>query len=107
MSGIGAGLEMTLKAGKFLNKWRKKRKLKKALKRAGVSAANNPNMEIITMDTKPGYQTTEFWIATLGSLVAALNQSGALGEYQLPAETIMTIGGVIVAYILGRSFVKG
>lgn len=55
---------------------------------------------------KTGYKTTEFWLAVLTSIVTLLNQSGLLGEYTLPTEAILTIGGIVITYILGRSGVK-
>jgi hypothetical protein len=54
---------------------------------------------------KPGYKTTEFYLAVLSSVVTLLNQSGIIGN-PLPADAIMTIGGVIAAYIASRTVVK-
>lgn len=59
------------------------------------------------MENKPGYKTTEFWLALISSVVTLLNQSGVLGSVVLPLEAILGIAGVVVTYIFGRSIVKG
>lgn len=58
------------------------------------------------METKPGFKTSEFWLAAITSVVTLLNDSGVMGSFQLPTETIITVAGVVVTYILGRSVVK-
>lgn len=52
---------------------------------------------------KTGIKTSEFWLALLGAALPVLN--GQLG-LNIPTESILTIGGVIVSYIIGRSQVK-
>ena len=52
---------------------------------------------------KSGITTSEFWLALLGSVLPVLN--GKLG-LNLPTEAIISIAGVIVSYVLGRSAVK-
>jgi hypothetical protein len=57
-------------------------------------------------DTKPGYQTTEFWLTALTTFGTLLNQSGVIGV-TVPIETVLTYITPVVAYIFGRSYVKG
>lgn len=56
--------------------------------------------------TKSGVKTSEFWLAFVTSAVTLLNQSGILGDFTLPVESIVGVAGVVISYILGRSFVK-
>jgi hypothetical protein len=71
--------------------WREGRKIKNSLKEA--------DMEKV----KAGIKTSEFWLALLGAVLPVLN--GQLG-LNIPAESILTIGGVIASYVIGRSITK-
>ena len=53
-----------------------------------------------------GYKTSEFWIATVTSIVVILNQSGILGSVVLPVEAIGTIAGIVGAYVISRGVAK-
>lgn len=55
--------------------------------------------------TKPGYKTSEFWLAAIYGLVTLLNQSGAFA-HPLPADTIMAAGQAVAVYVASRSGVK-
>ena len=55
---------------------------------------------------KPGYKTTEFWLASVASIITILNESGVLGGFLLPTEAIMSIAGIVVAYITARTVIK-
>lgn len=52
---------------------------------------------------KSGVKTSEFWFALLGAVLPVLN--GHLG-LSIPTESILTVGGVIGSYVVGRSMVK-
>lgn len=54
---------------------------------------------------KPGYKTTEFWLALISGILGLLNQSGALGA-PLPADAIMSVAAPVVTYIATRSVAK-
>lgn len=58
------------------------------------------------MEKKPGYKTTEFWLAVITSVATLLNQSGVLGSFTLPIESIVTVAGIVISYVIGRSVVK-
>ena len=58
------------------------------------------------MENKRGYKTSEFWVATLTSIAVILNQSGLLGTFVLPVESIGTIAGIVATYILSRGLAK-
>lgn len=51
------------------------------------------------MNIKAGYKTTEFWLAVAGAVLP-------IAFPRLPWSTILTVGGVVVTYVLGRSVVK-
>lgn len=53
-----------------------------------------------------GYKTSEFWVAVVTSLSTLLNQSGILGDFSLPVESLATIAGIAGAYILSRGVAK-
>ena len=55
---------------------------------------------------KSGHKTTEFWTMLAGSLASILNQSGFLGSFQVPTETVVTMAGLIASYILSRGLAK-
>lgn len=55
--------------------------------------------------TKMGIKTSEFWLLAISTVVTFLNQTGLLGIV-LPLEAIMTMAAPVVAYVLGRSWVK-
>lgn len=52
---------------------------------------------------KDGVKTSEFWMGILGALIPVLNSGLGL---HLPTEAIMSIAGIAIAYIFGRSIVK-
>jgi hypothetical protein len=62
------------------------------------------------MNIKPGWQTTEFWIAIVTFLFGALTLTGVIGEEESNqwAELFKTLIMVIVpsVYINGRAKVK-
>ena len=58
------------------------------------------------MNTKPGYKTTEFWLAVITAVVTFLNQSGFLGSFVLPVEGIATVAGIVGSYIISRGIAK-
>ena len=53
-----------------------------------------------------GYKTSEFWVATITSIVVILNGSGILGDVVLPVESIGIIAGIVGAYIISRGVSK-
>jgi len=55
---------------------------------------------------KSGYKTSEFWLTALGSILTLANQSGLIGV-PLPTEAVMSLAGMIAAYIGSRGYVKG
>jgi hypothetical protein len=57
------------------------------------------------MDTKPGYKTTEFWMAAIASVLTILNQSGAIG-HAIPTDAVLSIAGLVAAYVASRAVVK-
>jgi len=56
-------------------------------------------------NTKPGYKTTEFWLSALTAMLTILNQSGAIG-HAIPTDAVLSIAGVVAAYIASRAVVK-
>ncbi|MFQ5673424.1 MAG: hypothetical protein ACE5G9_10035 [Nitrospinales bacterium] len=52
---------------------------------------------------KSGIKTTEFWTTVVAGVIMVFNQGLGI---QLPSEQIMSLAGVVIAYILGRSIVK-
>lgn len=52
---------------------------------------------------KSGLLTTEFWLALIGSALPLVNRYMGLN---IPAEAILSVAGIVISYILGRSFVK-
>ncbi len=52
---------------------------------------------------KTGIKTSEFWIALLGALIPVFNEHFGL---RIPTESVLSIAGVIISYIIGRSYVK-
>ena len=56
-------------------------------------------MEKKTTVENPGYKTSEFWMAVVGTIIPIANK---LFSLELPEEAIYTI----IAYILARSGVK-
>lgn len=53
-----------------------------------------------------GYKTSEFWVMALTGLITSLNQSGILGSFVLPVESIGIIVGLAATYILSRGVAK-
>lgn len=56
-------------------------------------------------EIKPGWKSSEFWLALFGSTMTLLNQSGLLGT-PIPTDAVMTVGGILGTYILGRGVAK-
>ena len=52
---------------------------------------------------KSGVRTSEFWLAVVAAFVMIANQGLGLG---LPADSIMSMAGVVVSYIFGRTALK-
>lgn len=52
---------------------------------------------------KAGIKTSEFWLALIGAIIPVANQYLGMN---LPTETILSISGIVISYILGRSYVK-
>lgn len=52
---------------------------------------------------KAGIKTSEFWVALLAAIIPVVNQHLGLN---LPTEAILSIAGIAIAYIFGRSIVK-
>jgi hypothetical protein len=63
-------------------------------------------MKVKMMQNKKGYQTSEFWVATIGSVAGILNQSGLFG-FMLPIEALVTLASMPISYIMSRTYVKG
>ena len=57
------------------------------------------------MEHKPGYKTSEFYLAVLASVITLLNQSGLLG-HPVPSDAIMSIAGMVATYAASRAVVK-
>lgn len=55
---------------------------------------------------KPGYKTSEFWVAVVTANVTLFNQSGVLGSVVMPVEGLAVIAGIIGSYILSRGLAK-
>lgn len=55
---------------------------------------------------KTGYKTSEFWVLAATSIAGLLNQSGALGSFVLPVESIAVIAGLAATYIISRGLAK-
>lgn len=71
--------------------WRDIKKVRGALK------------EVEMEKVKAGIKTSEFWLALLAAILPVLNQHLGLN---LPTEAILSIAGIAISYILGRSWVK-
>lgn len=52
---------------------------------------------------KPGYRTSEFWLAIVFANLAVFKEHIVPG---LPVELIMVAAGPVLAYVLGRSWIK-
>lgn len=50
--------------------------------------------------TKPGYQTSEFWLTAIHQVVALVATSGALPGFQDPTTKDMTLGGAVLSLVL-------
>ncbi len=55
---------------------------------------------------KPGYKTSEFWVASITAIATIANQSGLLGSFALPIESIGVISGIIATYVISRGIAK-
>jgi len=71
--------------------WLKGRELEKSLKEV--------NMEKV----KTGLKTTEFWLALLGAILPVMNSYLGLN---IPTESILSIAGIVMTYVFGRSWLK-
>ena len=80
-----------MKLLKAIALWRKAIRIKKSLKEADMNKV------------KSGFKTTEFWLAVLAGLLAAGNQHLGLN---LPVESMLSLSGVAISYIIGRSLAK-
>lgn len=49
---------------------------------------------------KPWYQRSKFWVAVVSGLLIVANEGL---NFNLPAESMMAVAGVVIAYILGQS----
>ena len=61
------------------------------------------------MNPKPGYLTTEFWVALIGQVVGIVNLFHQVAVSDQMVNTIASIAVMIatgVAYIIGRKTVK-
>jgi hypothetical protein len=60
--------------------------------------------EVVTVATKPGYKTTEFWLALAATLLSALFMSGAVTN-----NTVLAIAGIAATILtsLGYSVSRG
>lgn len=52
---------------------------------------------------KTGIKTSEFYLALVGAVIPVLNAHLGLN---IPVEAVLTIGGIIVAYIISRTVHK-
>ncbi|MCK5237643.1 MAG: hypothetical protein KAR06_11765 [Deltaproteobacteria bacterium] len=52
---------------------------------------------------KAGLKTTEFWVALVAVVIPVLNTH--LGT-SIPLEATLTIGGIVIAYIMSRAVAK-
>lgn len=59
--------------------------------------------EVEMEKVKAGIKTSEFWLALLAAILPVVNQHLSLN---LPTEAILSIAGIAISYILGRSWVK-
>lgn len=53
---------------------------------------------------KKGIQTSEFWVALSGLLVLIWGQIQVRCNFDYPF--LLSVGGIVITYILGRSWVK-
>jgi len=68
----------------------------------------------IKLETKPGYKTTEFWIAILSQVIGILSLVGIFTPEQSEAvqKALIELGGLIVmaagsfGYAIGRGIAK-
>ena len=66
-----------------------------------VNAAIKKETDMATI--KKGIKTSEFYVGLVAAIIPVLNKFLGL---ELPTEAIISIVGLAVTYILGRSFVK-
>ena len=52
---------------------------------------------------KPGYRTSEFWLALVVAVLAVFKEHIFPS---LPVEGLMVIAGPIMAYVFGRAWIK-
>ena len=52
---------------------------------------------------KAGIKTSEFWLSLIGAIIPVLNASLGLA---IPIEGILSISGVIIAYVFARTKAK-
>ena len=54
----------------------------------------------------PGYKTSEFWVTVVIGIFVYLNESGILGNFKIPTESLGDIVSVAISFILGRLGLK-
>jgi len=64
-----------------------------------------------TMETKPGYKTTEFWLSTVATVIGFLLASGLLEGQEADSWVMKVVGGVVavltaLGYNASRAKVK-
>jgi len=52
---------------------------------------------------KSGVRSTEFYVALIGAIIPVLNTH--LG-WHIPVEAVLTMGGIMISYIISRTVVK-
>lgn len=63
-----------------------------------------PPVEVVT-ETRPGYRTTEFWVAVLAFAAGVFQQ--AVGVFNISDQRVLWLQGILVsAYVISRGFAK-
>lgn len=52
---------------------------------------------------KAGIKTSEFWLSLVGAIIPVLNSSLGLA---IPIEGILSVAGMVVAYVISRTAIK-
>lgn len=72
----------------------------------------NITATVVSAGAKPGYQTTEFWLTLLATLIGALLASGVLNDADPQQHKVLQLVGVIatllgsMGYTAARAFTK-
>jgi len=53
-----------------------------------------------------GMKTSEFWVTVFVTIVGLVNQSGALGSFTIPTESLTPIVAIIASYVVSRGLAK-